>query len=114
MSSALLRGLNTKQSAFNEVPDPEHEGDFKKAYLKLVQKVYEEQGSNILITQDELEKVVQHSQFNLEEFNKRTQQALDIKKQKVRMMGEMKEQIEMQECTFKPLTYSQKQKRNFQ
>ena len=30
--------------------DPETEGDFNKAYLKLVQKVYSEQGTNILIS----------------------------------------------------------------
>jgi hypothetical protein len=37
--------------------DPEVEHDFNKAYLKLVQKVYSEQGQNILITDSELAKL---------------------------------------------------------
>lgn len=34
--------------------DPEYEKDFTKAYSKLVEKIYSEQGSNILISPDEV------------------------------------------------------------
>jgi hypothetical protein len=30
--------------------DPENDKDFHKAYLKLVNKIYQDQGSNILIS----------------------------------------------------------------
>jgi hypothetical protein len=36
--------------------DPENDHDFNRAYMKLVKKVYDEQGNNILITNEELEK----------------------------------------------------------
>lgn len=48
--------------------DPENETDFKKAYLKLVKKVYQEQGANILISQYELDKVAEKDQFRQEDF----------------------------------------------
>ena len=66
--------LKSKQSVINLDPaDPECETDFKKAYLKLVKKVYEEQGPNILITQEELNKVVDKDQFRQEEFISKVQ-----------------------------------------
>lgn len=34
----------------NENDDPEYEKDFNKAYLKMVEKVYSTQGTNILIS----------------------------------------------------------------
>ncbi len=63
-----------KQSVVSRDPhDPEHEADFKKAYLKLVKKVYDEQGGNILITQDELDKAAAKEGFRQEEFAARIQ-----------------------------------------
>lgn len=38
-------------------PDPEREADFDKAYQKLVQKFYKEQGPNMLIPDEDLNKV---------------------------------------------------------
>ena len=34
--------------------DPEYEQDFNKAYSKLVEKIYVEQGPNILLSQQEI------------------------------------------------------------
>lgn len=68
--------------------DPEGEHDFNKAYLKLVQKVYSEQGQNILITDHELAKLQAQQQFSMNEFNSRITQAMENKKQKTRMMEE--------------------------
>jgi hypothetical protein len=53
---------------FSDPYDPENETDFNKAYLKLVKKVYEEQGANILITQQELDKVCATQHITLTEF----------------------------------------------
>jgi hypothetical protein len=82
--------------------------------LKLVEKVYTEQGiNNLLITKEELNKIAHDKQLNLEEFNQRNLQLLENKQQKAKELGEVQKAKEMQECTFKPQTYSQKQQRNF-
>jgi hypothetical protein len=93
--------------------DPEYESDFKNAYLKLVKKVYEEQGENILITQEELERVAEKEQLKQQDFRERLQQQIEQRQQRARLMDESKKQMEMKDCTFKPQTYSVKQKRNF-
>ena len=97
--------------------DPENEGDFNKAYLRLVKKVYNEQGTNILISQEELDRLAYNQgHLSMQEFQQRIQQCLENKSQKVKMLEEMKKQSEMQECTFKPqiLHKSQKEKRNLE
>jgi hypothetical protein len=47
------------------------------------------------------------------EFNSRIQQAKENKFQKTKLMEEAMKLAEMQECTFKPQTYSKKQTRGF-
>eukprot|EP00347_Sterkiella_histriomuscorum_P013308 403365213 len=107
--------LDTLSNGRSQQPvDPEQDKDFGRAYLKLVKKMYQESGQNLLITQDEVEKLAYQQQcLSLTDFNHRNQQCLENKTQKTKLLQEMKSQQEMQECTFKPQTYSHKQKRNF-
>jgi hypothetical protein len=65
-------GMHTIQEE-GGLPDPEREADFDKAYQKLVQKFYKEQGPNMLIPDEDLNKV-ESQKINISEQQMRIQE----------------------------------------
>lgn len=71
----------------NEAPDPENEQDFRKAYDKLVQKYYNEHGANMLIPEEDYQRVDQQK-IDVKELQKRIETDLQRKEQKLQAMRE--------------------------
>ena len=95
----------------NEEPiqphDPEYEKDFSKAYNKLVKKFYNEQGPNLLIPEEDLFRAEQRG-FNVEDVQKRILEDQRKKEEKIRMMKAIKEEQELEGCTFAPQMVAKK------
>ncbi len=63
--------------------DPEYHTDFNAAYSKLVEKLYQEQGSNYLLSNDEIYKLEHMKQLNEDDFRSRITEFEDKKREKL-------------------------------
>ena len=93
-------GMHTIEEE-NMLPDPEREADFDKAYQKLVQKFYKEQGPNMLIPDEDLNKA-EPAKVNIAEKQRKMYEQLQKKEEKLQMMREIQEQKALEGCTFAP------------
>ena len=85
--------------------DPEQERDFKNAYDQLVEKMFIEQGNDLLISQEEYAKAMQKKELrrNLKErTDERVKEFQENKRRKMEMIKHENEKKEMEHCTFKP------------
>lgn len=89
--------------------------DFKKAYDKLVEKFYHEEGANLMIPEQDL---VQHEldkmykpKFNAKETQRRIDEQRRKKEDKIRNAQYEKEMKELEECSFAPIIYTKKNKK---
>lgn len=96
--------------------DPEKHRDFNGAYSKLVEKIYQEQGNNLLFSQQEYEEILRKQQRqNRGKTHERAKEFHDNKRKKIELIKQEKEMKEMDACTFKPQLVSRQldQRRNF-
>ncbi len=92
--------------------DPEFHKDFNGAYSKLVEKLYQDQGSNYLLSQDEIHKLEHAKELNEEGFRARITEFEDRKKTRLEKMQDYAKDKELEGCTFKPeLVTEQNRKR---
>ena len=82
--------------------DPEFHKDFDSAYNKLVEKLYQDQGSNYLLSQDEIHKLEHTKELNEEAFRTRITEFEDRKKVRLSKMQDYAKEKEVEGCTFKP------------
>jgi hypothetical protein len=97
--------------------DPEQERDFRNAYDQLVEKMFIEQGNDLLISQEEYAKAMQKKELrkNLKErTDERVKDFQENKRRKMEMIKHENEKKEMEHCTFKPqmMTRSDRPQRN--
>lgn len=97
--------------------DPEQERDFRNAYDQLVEKMFIEQGNDLLISQEEYAKAMQKKELrrNLKErTDERVKEFQENKRRKMEMIKHENEKKEMENCTFRPqmMTRSDRPKRN--
>ena len=77
------------------------------AYNKLVKKFYNEQGPNLLIPEEDLYRAEQRG-FNIDEVQRRIQEDARKKEDKIMMMKKIKEEKELEGCTFAPQMVAKK------
>jgi hypothetical protein len=49
--------MDEGSSQYAGADDPEYQRDFNSAYVKLVEKIYQEQGNTLLISQEEIMRI---------------------------------------------------------
>ncbi|TNV85929.1 hypothetical protein FGO68_gene4527 [Halteria grandinella] len=99
----------------NQEDDPEYAKDFHKAYQRLVEKIYHEQGNTLLISQEEILRFERLKTLNEEEFRARVYEFDHKKRLKIQQMQEENRDKDLVDCTFRPAIYSVEegyQKRN--
>ena len=87
--------------------DPEREADFDKAYQKLVKKFANEQGANMLIPEEDLHRV-ENRGVDINEVQRKIQEQARKKEEKMLQMRLVKQEKEMEGCTFAPIIYTKK------
>jgi hypothetical protein len=85
--------------------DPEQKKDFGSAYDQLVERMHFEQGNNLLLNQDELEKAMEKKELRKHLKQRADHRIKDFQENKRRKMEIIKQENsnkELEECTFKP------------
>lgn len=99
IGSPYLYQESIPEETHNPPTDPEREADFDKAYQKLVQKFYKEHGNNMLIPDEDLNKV-DSQKVNIEELQRRIEEGARKKEERMMMMKQEREMKEIEGCTF--------------
>jgi len=99
--------------------DPEARKDFHSAYQQLVEKVsHDPTHRDLLLNQDEFDKVhrLKEMKKNLKtRTGERVKEFEENKRKKIELLEQERQKKEMEECTFKPMTYSRPgQRRNLE
>ena len=82
--------------------DSEFHRDFDAAYNKLVEKLYQDQGSNYLLSHDEINKLEHMKELNQDDFRARITEFEDRKRNRLAKMQDYAKEKEVEGCTFKP------------
>ena len=87
---------------------PEQQKDFRKAYMGLVEKMYNEQGQQIsgLLTEDELAQVEYHKKLSEKNFLERSMFYLKHRDEKMQKMAIEAANRPDDQCTFMPNMYN--------
>jgi hypothetical protein len=99
--------------------DPESMRDFRSAYDKLVEKMYMEQGNDLLLNREEYEKAMEKKELR-KQLKERTDERMkkfnENKRRKMELIKQENEKKELENCTFKPqlITKNAGQRRNLE
>ena len=107
-SQGSQRSISRPSSVGASTKPPEQQKDFKKAYMGLVQKMYNEQGQQIsgLLTEDELAQVEYHKRLSEKNFLERSMYYLKNKDEKLQRLALEAANRPDEECTFTPHMYN--------
>jgi hypothetical protein len=85
--------------------DPEQEKDFKNAYDRLVERMYLEQGNDLLVNEQEYMQAMEKKELRKhmkERTDERVNGFQENKRRKMELIKQENEKKEMQDCTFAP------------
>ncbi len=98
-------GQEEQDEQEEQAADPEGKKDFGSAYDKLIEKIHQEQGNDLLISDYEYQKAMEKKEMrkNLKErTDMKVKDFNENKRRKMELIKQENENKELEECTFKP------------